>query len=340
MFNAVEEECPAEGSVGLEVLLDDPGLFIAVESDGAATKATEATKASPCGFSGRERPDESATKASHGLMLEAALAYAKAGWAVVPLREDGSKRPKFKTGPDHAGAATCDVLQVTDWWTRWPEAPIGVVPATSGHVVIDVDGEQGRETFDAHPGPFPPTACSISGREAGGFHLWYRVPPTAKAPRGRILGPGLELKAAGNLVVAPPSLHKSGRRYRWEVPPSRVPCQVPPDWMLEDPNAPNLRPVRPAQRRLPDGADATKEGAIRLRGITETVATAPVGNRHACLYWAARQARELYDAGHVAEQVAIDHLRRAIEWNADTCGVPLGRDVEPAIADGWAKGAS
>ena len=86
---------------------------------------------------------------------------------------------------------------------RWPDAGIGIVRRPSGFVVIDVDGEEGREAFREHPGPFPLTTMAVSGREGFGMHLWYRVPPGRRVPRGRLLAPGLELKGAGNLVVAP-----------------------------------------------------------------------------------------------------------------------------------------
>ena len=42
----------------------------------------------------------------------------------------------------------------------------------SGHVVIDIDGEEGRESFVARPGPFPAAAASRTGREGYRFHLW------------------------------------------------------------------------------------------------------------------------------------------------------------------------
>jgi hypothetical protein len=269
-------------------------------------------------------------------MLQAALAYATAGWAVVPLIPT-TKKPLIKTGTDHAGAATCDLIQVREWWTRWEDAGIGLVPATSGHVVIDVDGEPGRETFAEHPGPFPCTATVRSGREAFGMHLYYRVPPGVKVPRSRQLGPGLELKAAGNLVVLPPSLHKSGRRYRWEVPPSRVACQPPPAWMLEEP-VKTTKHVRKVVV-LKDGAQADDEGAARMRGILRLVENEPHGGRHARNYWAARMLRALHDAGHVAADVALDRLRRAIEWNCETSGVPGDpKEIEETISDGWAKG--
>jgi hypothetical protein len=38
--------------------------------------------------------------------------------------------------------------------------------------------------------------------------------------------PGLDLKADGGYVIAPPSLHASGRRYRWVEEPEGL-CPEP-----------------------------------------------------------------------------------------------------------------
>jgi Bifunctional DNA primase/polymerase, N-terminal len=259
---------------------------------------------------------EAAKDAATSEMLVAALGYAAAGWTLVPLVA-GTKRPHVKTGADHAQAATCDADRVHDWWTRWPDAGIGIVCAAGGFLVVDVDGEEGRQSFLAHPGPFPATCCSASGREGYGCHWWYRVPLRTGMPRGRVLAPGLERKAAGNLVVAPPSLHRSGRRYSWDVSPERVAPQPPAAWMLEKPTREPPRPIERAATAL-DGRSYTAEGAARFDGVLRVVEKGQ-GARHPRLVWAALRARELADAGHLAKTFAVTELRRtaAAVWNGE-----------------------
>jgi hypothetical protein len=253
---------------------------------------------------------------SGALMRDAALAYAAAGWALVPL-EPGIKKPLIRTGRDHAGAATCDREQVSAWWSRWPDAGIGVVCAAGGFVVIDVDGEEGRKSFLEHPGPFPATCASRSGREGYGVHWWYRLPPGAEVPRGRLLAPGLEVKGAGNLVVAPPSLHRSGRRYAWDVPPpfmaeGRYPVAPQPLAVWMDVERPEPVPVPKASAAL-NGAVATKYGAKAMREELDRLARAVEGERNDTLYRVAVRLAELAGAGHVDEAEA----RRRVELAAE-----------------------
>lgn len=96
-------------------------------------------------------------------------------------------------------------------------------------VVLDVDGPTGRASLDAlraELGPLPLTRCSRSGRIDGGAHGWFRWPGGGAAvPRSFKLAPGLDVIGDGGLVVAPPSLHASGRRYTWarEAPIADLP---------------------------------------------------------------------------------------------------------------------
>src|SRR3990172_2317885 len=66
--------------------------------------------------------------------LSWALRYAALGWPVFPIR------PKRKTPATKHGHldATTDEIRIRDWWTRMPEAGIGI-PTGCAFVVIDVD---------------------------------------------------------------------------------------------------------------------------------------------------------------------------------------------------------
>ncbi|MBK6751610.1 MAG: bifunctional DNA primase/polymerase [Acidobacteria bacterium] len=44
------------------------------------------------------------------------------------------------------------------------------------------------------------------------------------------IGSGLDIRADGNYVVAPPSLHRSGRRY--SLVGASTPVLDPPDWLM------------------------------------------------------------------------------------------------------------
>ena len=165
-------------------------------------------------------------------LLDAVLDYARCGWGVFPVYEvrDGKcacgaancshpgKHPRARHGVKDA---TTDERVIRTWWRRWPNANIGIATGRhSGLVVVDIDprngGDKNLEILEDRHGRLPRTLEVISG--GGGRHLYFRVPrtgpPIRTVPTLDGLS-GLELKADGGLIVAPPSRHQTGRRYRW-----------------------------------------------------------------------------------------------------------------------------
>src|SRR5215468_4020275 len=85
-------------------------------------------------------------------LLEAALTYARYGWAVFPVYEvihrdecacgkvackDAGKHPRTRNGLKDA---TTDEATIQGWWQRWPDANVAVAcGAESGLIVLDVD---------------------------------------------------------------------------------------------------------------------------------------------------------------------------------------------------------
>jgi Bifunctional DNA primase/polymerase, N-terminal len=180
---------------------------------------------------------------------EAALAYAAAGYEVIPLRGKlpfgncpacEPRSPRYR--PHQPGkcehelchglyAATCDPERVFGWWDRWPRANIGArVPASL--LVIDVDPRHGglgqlAELERGH-GLLPTTRVSVSGRGDGGHHLWF-LHPGGQLSAAR-LGPGLDLKTSSGYVLLPPSRHPvTGHPYAW-AEPVLDPAVLPASW--------------------------------------------------------------------------------------------------------------
>jgi hypothetical protein len=128
------------------------------------------------------------------------------------------------------------VAEVLGWWRRWPAANVAVVTgAVSRVAVVDVDvrmhGERALAEREREFGPLPETAESRTG--GGGRHIWLALPSAVAT--STVLAPGLELKAEGATVVAPPSLHASGRHYEWgaQRSPWEIELAPAPDWLLE-----------------------------------------------------------------------------------------------------------
>lgn len=163
-----------------------------------------------------------------------AMAYAERGWHVLPL-EPGQKTPLGRLVPRGMLDATTDFTTIRSWWAQSPRAGVGVALAQSGLVAVDVDPRNGgTETFEqlqvAH-GSLRSDVMAFTG--GGGEHHVFVVPPGAQISLPGTLGPGVDLKANGYIVVEP-SRHPSGRQYGWEASSNPLEGVVPsplPDWL-------------------------------------------------------------------------------------------------------------
>lgn len=197
-------------------------------------------------------------------MREAALAYARAGEAVLPLVV-GDKDPVTSHGLHDASA---DPERVARWWQRCPNYNVGIRPSL-GTIVLDVDPRHGG-TLESL-GALPPTRIARTG--GGGWHLWFHY---RGAVRREVAGvPGVDIKANSGYVVVPPSVHESGRRYEWV---DRSPVAMLPPHLRGRVARPSAPPRKVTSLpRSPDGWVA---------GLVRTVADAVEGNRNRALYWA------------------------------------------------------
>ena len=84
-----------------------------------------------------------------------------------------------------------------------------------GDTVVDLDSKEAID-FVKQKG-FPATPVVKTAR---GLHLYYRYPGdgTVKNLQKRDEFPGIDVRADGGYVVAPPSIHKSRKEYRWLNP--------------------------------------------------------------------------------------------------------------------------
>lgn len=163
-----------------------------------------------------------------GPLLLGALACAKLGWPVLPLRPR-DKRPATKHGFKDATTSKADVVRI---WTRSPDANVGVATgAVSGVLVLDVDPRNGgdaqlHELLRVH-GDLPATLIADTG--GGGTHYFFELPEGGLA--SGVLAPGLDVKADGGYVVVAPSFHPNGGIYVWRGDPARTPLALTPEWL-------------------------------------------------------------------------------------------------------------
>ena len=163
---------------------------------------------------------------------EAALEYLRRGWSVIPVREK-DKRPAVPWKAYQSKLVSEKTLH--DWFTRSPDYNVAVVTgALSGIVVVDVDprhgGDESLRKLERTHGPLPKTVESITG--GGGRHVYFSHPGGLVHNRANI-EPGVDLRGDGGCIVAPPSIHPSGKRYRWKKAhaPGDFKLARLPDWL-------------------------------------------------------------------------------------------------------------
>ncbi len=170
---------------------------------------------------------------------QAAQEYAVRGIAVFPCapadcqceicgadRRTKGKHPLVRKGHK---AATTDVAQIARWWRRWPNANIGC-PLNTSEVVIDIDGDVGRRSLldlQIQHGILPATAAVRTGR---GDHHYFTLPPGVEVScSAGSIAAGIDSRARGGYVIAPPSRHVSGLEYFWAVDCELAP--LPDAWV-------------------------------------------------------------------------------------------------------------
>lgn len=230
----------------------------------------------------------------------AAANYLARGWAIVPIA-NGAKRPLVRWQIFQEKLPTDQDME--DWFKRWPDAGIGIVTgAVSNLVVLDIDprheGDDSLAALEREHGPLPHTVEAITG--GGGRHVYFTYPGGELRNRTG-LAPGVDIRAEGGLVIAPPSLHASGRRYEWEVShhPDETVLAPMPDWLL-----------RLARGESPGtGHPVSYWRDLAERGVAEGARNSTIASLAGHLLWHG-----------IDRRVALELL---LAWNRVRCRPPL-----------------
>lgn len=268
--------------------------------------------------------------------VAAAVAYAAAGYSVLPLR---GKKPALKTW-EQLQQRRPDVLEIGRWqkwgW-RWNVGIIcGVV---SGNlVVIDLDGLNAVGLFES---AFPAwlDTYTVATGSGEGKHLYYHVQDLPTTTRVNVAGGNLEMRANGCYVVAPPSIHPdTGMSYRVErdVPPLRVKhMNGVKRWLYQFIAAkqPRPKPGRAADRRTMSYGRAARAALYyECRNVT----AAQEGARNETLHRAAYNLGQLVGDGFLSETEVVAALLAA----AATTNLPpgeAGRTIQSGLKAGKAE---
>ncbi|GAA4453062.1 bifunctional DNA primase/polymerase [Phytohabitans houttuyneae] len=297
-------------------------------------------------------------------LLDTALAAARRGWHVFPVRP-GDKTPALHgdrrcpgTGPCKSGhlgweqRATIDPDRIRACWSG-AVYNVGIACGPSGLVVVDLDRPKPNQVAPAEwriPGisdggdtlavladrrgqPYPCDTYTVT-TTSGGTHLYWQHPdgPELRNTAGA-LGWLIDTRAHGGYVVAAGSI-VAGNRYtvEWETDP--VPL---PGW-LADLLAAESRPL-PVEEAAPvllreAGRRAAYVGAA-IDAQRQRIAEAPQGQRNRALYLSAVALGQLAAGGALAEEDVYTAL-----WPAARAAGLTRRETDRTIRSGLKAGAA
>lgn len=137
---------------------------------------------------------------------EAAARFAAAGVPVFPC-VPGEKRPLVRRGFHEA---TANAAQVAAWWSRWPQANIGIpTGAASGVEVVDVDVHATGTGFPAfraaHREGLAAGWAALVRTPSGGLHAYYPAGPDRSQSSWQAARAHVDFRGDGGYIIAPPS---------------------------------------------------------------------------------------------------------------------------------------
>jgi hypothetical protein len=227
-----------------------------------------------------------------------------------PACDDPGKHPKMIKGVQEHGShdGCADRAEAQRRWEDLRPGPvnIGIVPAADV-IVLDIDPRNGADQSlaqleQAH-GPMPGTLAAHTG--GGGTHLWWRTDGQATGWKSSI-GPGLDIKTAGGLLVAAPSRHANGgRRYGWRKAGSTTPSPAP-TWLVHA--------ARTEQHTTAAVQRNGRTGSANPIGLAGFVASLGHGEHNDSLFWALCRC---YEAGEDETEIieaarSVGHDERRI----------------------------
>lgn len=150
--------------------------------------------------------------------LNKAIRLTRKGWVIHPLagpkdaRGSPGKRPLLNGWQKRKKASEAELKE---WFERTDNNVGLVLGRESGVIVIDLDKIDWVDVL------FPPEQKILertlrAGRTAGRGHVYFKF--TDKIGNLKFHDFGIEILGEGNQVVVPPSVHREGQKYEWQLP--------------------------------------------------------------------------------------------------------------------------
>lgn len=162
----------------------------------------------------------------------AARALAKRGLAVVPCKPR-TKVPALAGWPN----LVLSDAAIDAWWEDNPEYNVGIIlGAPARKLLVDIEmkkglnGEADLRRIEEEYEPLPASVEAITPNGPG-RHIYLNY--YGSDVRSCYIAPGIEIKAGGFQVLAPPSIHPdTGTAYRWSVDSASKFADAP-QWLVD-----------------------------------------------------------------------------------------------------------
>jgi P4 family phage/plasmid primase-like protien len=236
--------------------------------------------------------------------LERGLQYAASGWEIFPCK--GDKSPMTKNGFKDASR---DPEKIKAWWTRSPNALIGLYCKGSGILAIDIDNKHGKhgtqswgELVKSYGNGGGVIVGPMQSTQNGGVHLLFRHPDFDVTSKTDALGDGIDLRSQAYVIVAP------SPGYNWlDDHGPEQPLTDLPEW---------LRDRILSLAHTSDSAESEVESdnqnfnSTGEKWLTEALSRAKNGDRNATGAWLAQQLRDDRIPQSEAERILQDYTHQ------------------------------
>jgi len=250
-------------------------------------------------------------------ILNCALKYAKNGWFVLPLNER-DKQPVGQLVPHGVKNASRDEKIIKNWFHK-SNHNLGIATGPKSQIwVLDIDGPVGCLVWwdwEATNGPVF-TAAQRTGRLDGGRQLIFKYPRDYTIKTRANIKTGLDVRGENGYIVAPPSIHPSGKKYRWE---GRIPINHAPPKLLElvgTKKHPTTAPPKTSKTSRSSNSKSSNYGQAVTFQLLEELSSCGRGGRDQAGYRVAVRLLELEKSGDI-EPGTAEHI---LYLGLDRCG--------------------
>jgi hypothetical protein len=229
-------------------------------------------------------------------MKNAALELAALSYPVFPCA-----KTKAPLTPNGFKDASTDPDTIWKWWTRTPDALIGV-PTGEKFVVIDCDLQHSQAQWWYGKANLPLTRMHVT--RSGGRHVLFAPNDDVKCTAGKI-HQHIDTRGRGGFIIWWPACG-------FEVLHESVLAEVPP-FILRA----LYRERETALHYLaaPAQFDTPQSSENKLKGVLRTIAQATEGTRNQVLYWGSCRLAEMTAIGLLNRDTAMALALSAADRN-------------------------